>query len=132
MQRSKYGNIKETIDGITFDSKREANYYQTLKLLKRAGEIINIDFHPKYILQPAFWKCCQEVSTNTASKHICPYCEKAMPKTSAITYSADFRVLYSDGHVEVVDVKGIKTAVFNLKQKLFEFKNPNLTLRVIN
>lgn len=35
------------------------------------------------------------------------------------TYLADFRVTYKD-RVEVVDVKGVKTAVYKLKKKFVE------------
>ena len=31
-RKSKYGAIKTQIDGITFDSKKEADYYAELKL----------------------------------------------------------------------------------------------------
>ena len=37
MRRRKYGNTKITVDGIQFDSKREAARYQELKLLERYG-----------------------------------------------------------------------------------------------
>ena len=37
--RPKYRNIKTTIDGITFDSKRESIRYCELKLLAKAKKI---------------------------------------------------------------------------------------------
>ena len=41
----------------------------------------------------------------------------------AVTYRADFEVYYTDGRVEVVDVKGfMKNPVFLIKQKLFMFR----------
>ena len=49
----------------------------------------------------------------------------------AITYTADFKVTYADGHVEIIDVKGIKTEVFKLKRKIFEFQYPDLTLKIV-
>lgn len=45
---NKYYNIPTMIDGLTFDSKKEAARYQELKLLQYAGEIGAI------LLQPAF------------------------------------------------------------------------------
>ncbi|WP_307189850.1 DUF1064 domain-containing protein [Geomicrobium sp. JCM 19037] len=36
-RRSKYHNKRVEVDGITFDSKREARYYQDLMLRKRLG-----------------------------------------------------------------------------------------------
>lgn len=37
--RRKYNNKKVTVDGIVFDSKREASRYSELIMLQRAGEI---------------------------------------------------------------------------------------------
>lgn len=45
---TKYGNKKITIDGITFDSKKEGRRYQELKLLERAGEIFHLELQPRY------------------------------------------------------------------------------------
>ena len=45
--KRKYHNKKVTIDGITFDSKKEARRYQELKLLERAGEIQNLELQKK-------------------------------------------------------------------------------------
>jgi len=36
---SKYNNVKTVIDGITFDSKKEAQRYQDLLLLQLAGVV---------------------------------------------------------------------------------------------
>lgn len=35
-------------------------------------------------------------------------------------YIADFEVIYADGRVEIIDVKGMKTSIYNLKKKLVE------------
>ncbi len=35
-------------------------------------------------------------------------------------YLADFRVLYADGHIEIIDVKGVRTNIYSLKKKLVE------------
>ena len=45
-----------------------------------------------------------------------------------ITYRADFRVRYKDGHEAIIDVKGYKTQVFRIKQKMFEYKYPEKEL----
>lgn len=41
-KKSKYGAVKTEVDGIMFDSKREASRYQELRLLEQAGEIANL------------------------------------------------------------------------------------------
>ena len=53
---SKYRNRKTIHDGITFDSKGEANRYCELKILERAGEISDLTLQPKFTLQESFKK----------------------------------------------------------------------------
>lgn len=98
MAYNKYGNIKTIIDGIKFDSKAEAERYCELKLLEKAGVIKNLKLQPRFILQHSF---------------------KHEGKTvRAITYVADFQ--YTENGKEIVeDVKGVETAVFKIKKKMF-------------
>jgi hypothetical protein len=98
----KYGAKKTEVDGIWFDSKAEAGRYKELKLLQAAGEIVRFELQPKFVVIPAY-------------RH--PVTKK---KIAATHYSADFRVYYPDGRVEVEDVKGYKTPVYALKKKLVE------------
>lgn len=42
-RRQKYGATRVTLDGLTFDSKREASRYLQLKLRARAGEIAQLE-----------------------------------------------------------------------------------------
>jgi hypothetical protein len=108
---SKYKNQKTEVDGIVFDSKREAEYYMQLKYLKRIGEIKDFGIQQKYELQPKF---------------------KKNGKTyQAIAYIADFVFVNKDGSTEVVDIKGVETKEFKIKYKMFEFKYPELTLKII-
>jgi hypothetical protein len=100
--RYKYGNKKTIIDGITFDSKAEAKYYEQLKWLKQAKEIKSFKLQPRYILQDGFIKNGK--------------------KYRKIEYVADFEVQKLDGTTEVIDIKGIETKEFALKRKLFEAK----------
>lgn len=48
--RNKYGAKKTVIDGITFDSKREAARYLELKTLLRAGQITDLRCQVRYQL----------------------------------------------------------------------------------
>lgn len=100
--RSKYNAKKVVIDDIKFDSKAEAAYYQQLKLLKMTGEVVSFDLQPEFILQDSFVK-------NGKKYH-------------AIKYRADFLVRYKDGHEELIDIKGMLTKEFRIKQKLFEMR----------
>ena len=110
-KKSKYNNQKTMVDGIKFDSKKEAEYYCQLKLLKQAGEIKDYRLQPRYELQPAF--------------------KKNGKKYRAITYIADFAIINNDGTTEVVDIKGVETQVFKIKKKLFEYMYPDLNLKVV-
>lgn len=110
-KKSKYNNIRTVVDGIKFDSKKEAEYYCQLKLLKRAGDIKDFGLQQRYELQPTFKK--------NGTTH------------RSITYVADFVVVNNDGTTDVIDVKGVETQVFKIKQKLFEYKYPDKKLKVI-
>lgn len=110
-KKSKYRNKKVTIDGIEFDSKKEAHYYMQLKLLKQSGEIKDFGLQEKFVLQEGF--------TKNGTRH------------RPITYYADFIIDNLDGSTDVVDVKGMETQVFKIKKKLFEYKYPNLELKII-
>ena len=50
---NKYQNKKITIDGVKYDSKKEARRWQELKLLEKAGEIYDLRRQVKFVLIPA-------------------------------------------------------------------------------
>lgn len=90
---SKYKNKKTVIDGITFDSKREAARYGLLKALSEAGAIGGLRRQARYPLVVMGVKIC--------------------------TYVADFVYIDFAAKKEVVeDCKGCRTAVYKLKKKL--------------
>lgn len=112
-RRHKYNAKRTTIDGITFDSKAEARRYTQLKLLERAGTIRELELQPKFELQQKY--------QSGSGKNI-----------RGIFYVADF--LYIDtetGKTVIEDVKGRKTAVYNLKKKIFEKLYHPLTITEI-
>lgn len=47
---NKYKAIKTTVDGITFDSKREARRWAELCLLQKSGEIERLERQVKFVL----------------------------------------------------------------------------------
>lgn len=107
---TKYRAKKTEIDGIKFDSKKEAKRYIVLKALENKGEIKNLTLQPKFLLQEGFRKN-----------------GKAYRK---IEYVADF-MYQQGGKLIVEDVKGMKTDVYKLKQKLFEKRYQDLTIKEI-
>nr|GAT43706.1 predicted protein [Mycena chlorophos] len=86
---SKYNNKPTTVDGIRFDSKKEARYYEQLKIRQRTGEV-------------HFW--LRQVPMHLAD---------------GTKYIVDFLVFFKDRDrdCEFVDVKGKETQVFRLKKK---------------
>ena len=111
----KYHNKKTVADGIKFDSRLEAERYAQLKLMERARAIRDLELQPEYELIPSFRKN-----------------GKTWRKT---VYKADFRyILCEDDKTIIEDVKGstaVITDVFRLKQKLFEYKYPELTIKIV-
>jgi len=106
--KRKYNNRKIEIDGYTFDSRLEADFYLRLKPLVKSGKIKELKIHPRYLLQEGFSK---------NGKHYQP-----------IYYIADFEVLYDDGAVVIYDTKGMRTEVYKIKKKLFEYKYQDKTI----
>ena len=49
-KKSKYRNIKVIVDGIKFDSKKEADYYGKLKMKEKAGLISDLKLQVKFKL----------------------------------------------------------------------------------
>lgn len=129
---NKFHAKKTTIDGITFDSKIESEYYLYLKSLKEQGLVQGFEMQSTFILQEKFIKFNNQIilgSDNDFNKLKRKYKLKTTP---AITYKADFDVLYKDGTRQVVDIKGgVLTDTFKIKEKMFNYKFPELTLSVI-
>ena len=111
----KYHNKKTVADGIKFDSRLEAERYAQLKMLERAGAIRDLELQPEYELIPSFKKD-----------------GKTWRRT---VYKADFRYILAEGdRIIIEDVKGstaVITDVFRLKQKLFEYRYPELTIKIV-
>lgn len=107
--RNKYHSKKVEIDGIVFDSKKEARRYKELSLLERAGAISGLQRQVKYILIPAQ----REPDTVGARGGI--HKGKTIEKECA--YIADF-VYLENGITVVEDTKGFKTKDYIIKRKL--------------
>lgn len=99
----KYHNKKTVVDGITFDSKREAARWHELKLLERAGHIRDLERQVSFELAPG---------VRFADK------KRAQPPLRLIV---DFRYLdlrYCT--VVLEDVKGVITTAFTIKRHLLK------------
>jgi hypothetical protein len=99
---NKFGAKKTVINGITFDSIKEADYYRQLLLQKKAKKdterVVSIELQPRY-----------DIIVNSQKIGF---------------YKADFKVRRADGSIQIIDVKGLKKgsayALFRLKKKLIE------------
>lgn len=104
---SKYHSKRTRVDGILFDSQKEADYYSDLKVQLQAGVIRGFCRQPEFILLAGFAGQRPE------------------------TYRADFIVFNLDGTAEIVDTKGVETEAFKIKVKQFRTKFPGLELKVV-
>ena len=128
------GKIKRnitTIDNIKFDSEMESKYYLYIKMLKEKGIVKEFILQPKFLLKEKFIIIDGE-RINGSDKDFNRLKRKYKAKTiEAIIYKSDFDILYADGHREIVDVKGLATADFKIKMKMFTYKYPDLHLRLL-
>lgn len=95
-KKRKYRNEPIVVDGIRFDSRREAAYYAKLKRRDKLGEVAGVALQvPFPILGPAGELIC--------------------------TYVADFVFFdHLADRLRVIDVKGVETRDFKLKKKLMK------------
>ena len=98
--KNKYNAKKVTIDGITFDSKKEGKRYRDLKLLQRSKMISNLKLQPefKFIINS---KPVKMMNGHTAK------------------YTADFSYI-ENGKTVYEDVKGVKTEAYRLRKAITE------------
>lgn len=116
---SKYHSKKTEVDGIQFDSKREAQRYQQLKLMEKAGVICDLKRQVKYELIPAQYingKCVERAITYTSDFEY--YVLKPL---NVRTVMADPKAGTIGEHI-VEDVKGVRTAEYVIKRKLMLYK----------
>ena len=115
---NKYNAKKVSVDGIEFDSKKEAKRYQELLLLQKAGEIYMLERQKTYELLPA------QREPDTVGKRGGVIKGKLLER--AVEYVADFVYTDKTGKTVVEDVKGFREggayAVFVLKRKLMLYR----------
>lgn len=93
---NKYHNHPTTVDGVRFDSKKEARYYEQLKIRVATGEV-------SYFLM-----------------------QVPLRLPGGSKYVVDFQVFFTEPgrREEYVDVKGTLTQVFRLKKREIEHQYP--------
>lgn len=101
-RESKYNARKTVVDGIQFDSVKEAKRYTRLRDMERAGLIQGLRLQVPFEILPSF--------------------ERDGVKYRGMSYVADF-VYYRAGKVVVEDCKGFKTSEYKMKKKLMAYVN---------
>lgn len=94
-RRSMFNNKRTAYNGLTYDSKGEAQYAQVLDVLMEAGEIVG------WTRQVPFYL--------------------GVPENKYVT---DFLVFRPDGTVYAIDVKGIETEKFKHNARLWARYGP--------
>lgn len=109
-KRPKYGNKKTVIDGITFDSKKEAKRYQELEALKRAGVIQHLELQKKF-------EICPKIAGVKGSR--------ARHYVADFTYDVHGRKVIEDVKSEITR----KNPVYTLKKQLVQWQYPEYVFR---
>ena len=105
--QAKYRNIKAEYNGEIYDSRKEMRRAYALDMLVRCGRIKDLERQKRFILQDG-------------------YLTRDGRKIRPISYIADFVYYDNDKGLWVVeDVKGVRTEVYRLKRKMFEFRYPD-------
>jgi len=92
--KHKFNAVRTERDGLNFDSKKEARYYDQLKLRVASGEVL-------FFLR--------QVPFDLPGK---------------VKYRCDFQEFHADGTVHFIDVKGKQTDDFIMKKKMVESLYP--------
>lgn len=106
---SKYHSKKITIDGNTFDSRKEYRRFCELSLLQRAGAITDLRRQVEFELIPAQ----REPDTIGVRGGV----KKGKTIEHKVSYIADF-TYKENGQLVVEDTKGYPTKDFIIKRKL--------------
>lgn len=110
IKSNKYSNKKTVVNGIKFDSKKEANRYCELRLLEKAGHIKDLILQPVYVLMENF-----------------SYQGKTI---RGIKYVGDFEYTDCDTGKKVLeDTKGFKTKDYLIKAKMLKEKHRDIDFR---
>lgn len=110
---NKYRNKKTVVDGITFDSRKEAKRYNELKLLQMGKIISGLELQKSFELIPAQY---EEVETVTPKKQIKKIKKRLIERP--VNYIADFCYRDDNGNYIVEDTKGKRTKEYIIKRKL--------------
>ena len=96
------------LDGLRFDSEKEAGFYSRLKLLVRAGELDGFMYHGNIV--------CTEGGNDAKSRATC--------------YEPDFVLFLPDRTYRIIDTKGVETYPFKMKMKSIKERYPKIKIEL--
>lgn len=99
---TKYRSRRVEVNGITYDSKREANRHQELLLMERAGLVRELRSQVQFELVPGV-----RIEGE----------KRARPP---MRYTADFVYLDESGAMVVEDAKGMQTKDYRMRKHLMK------------
>lgn len=114
-KQRKYHNQPCEVDGIKFDSQKEARRYRELMALLRAGKIRDLKLQPQFTLQESYKTL--EGKRVQAIRYVADFSYELMP-----LYWTEYESQCPDDAwikvVEDVKSKATKTRVYEMKRKL--------------
>lgn len=111
--RNKYGARKVRADGYTFDSKAEYERYLVLRDMVAHREILELEVHPVVELQGR--------AKDFAGRNVAP-----------IRWVLDFAYYDREGKHWYEDVKGVRTAAYGLKRRMFLARFTSVCFREVD
>ena len=110
---AKYKNKKILVNGIQFDSKKEARRHIVLLDMQERGLISNLQTQVKFVLIPSQYETYERYGKK--GKQLKDG-KKLVERECA--YIADFVYTDKEGKTVVEDTKGFKTKDYTIKRKL--------------
>ena len=112
---TKYNASKCVVDGITFDSRKEAKRYCELKLLEKGNVIRDLRLQVEFELLPN-----QYATEKRYGKNGKPLKDKKVLLERRVVYRADFVYILNETGETVI--KGVRLPEYILKRKLFLYR----------
>ena len=134
---TKYGAKKTTVNGITFDSKLEAERYQQLMLLEKAGEISQLHLQVEFQIlkgwtDPGIALVPEYDSERDIIYTIYQKPMKAGERIRSRFYVADFVYYDTKSRMWIVeDTKGMETPEFRRKWDMVKSQYPQYDFRKV-
>ena len=126
MAKSKYRAKKVTVNGIVYDSKKEARRHAQLLDMERKGEITDLQRQVKFVLIPAQREPDTigprgGVKKGKLLEHECAYVADFVYRMPAHTSQSPSVTAPLKGSLIVEDTKGVRTKDYIIKRKLMLF-----------